>query len=350
MKDTAMEDQQLAARLRRLPKVELHLHLDGAVRPQTLLALAAAEGRALPAAEPEALRRYMQVEPGCSSLPEYLRTFDLVLPSMQRGAALERIACETVLDCAADGVRHVEIRFAPQLHRRQGLSVRQAAAHVLAGMRRGEAASKTTASAIAICMRHHETAVNLEVIEEAAPLLGHGLAAVDLAGDETAYPASRFREVFAAARRHRLPVTIHAGEAAGVHNIREAIEHLGASRIGHGVRLREDPALLELVRARGIALEMCPLSNMQTGAAASWDRYPLRTYWQQGLRVSVNTDNPTVSGTTLSAEYARLVRQGGLPISAVPELARNAIDAAFLSTARRAALHEELEQALLDWD
>jgi len=329
--------------LEKMPKVDLHVHLDGSLKPATLFRLAADQGIPLPAATERELLPYVQAGDECGSLTEYLTKFAFVLPFLQTGEALEQVACEAVEDASRQRIRYLEIRFAPQLHRQRGLTPSDAIRHVLAGLRRGEERFGTKARCIAICMRNHSVADNLEVVEAAASFVGQGLVAVDLAGDESAHPASRFREVFGLAERLGIPATIHAGEAAGPDSIEEAVRRLGASRIGHGVRAKEDPAVLNLLRERRIPLELCPISNIQTKAVAGWASYPVREYFDQGLMLTVNTDNPGVSGTDLNKEYAALAERFGFTASEIATLILNGVEAAFLPPEEKAELRREFE-------
>ncbi|THF75132.1 adenosine deaminase [Cohnella fermenti] len=332
--------------LKQLPKVDLHLHLDGSIRPGTILELAAEAGTALPATDATGLLPHMQADDECASLVEYLEKFNFVLPYLQSRASLRRAAYEIVENAAEDGCLYIEVRFAPMLHVHRGLSAADAIEGVIEGLREGEARHGIKARAIAICMRHQSAADNLEVVRTAASYLGQGLVAVDLAGDEANHPPARFREVFALARQLGIPFTIHAGEAAGAESIAEAIEGLGAIRIGHGVRLRENPALLELVRARGIPLELCPTSNLQTKAVAGWDDYPIRDYFDRGLRLTINTDNPTVSGTSMTRECEALAQRFRFTPGELASLMRNGIEVAFLPEGEKAELRAEFDRRL----
>jgi len=331
-----------------MPKIDLHLHLDGCVRPETLIRLARERNRPLPEAEPELLLPYMQVDPGNKNLTEYLSKFDFVLPHLQDSEALELVAFECVKQTAASGGVYVEVRFAPMLHTREGLSAEDAVRAVISGLKRGESECGIPARAIVCCMRHFDDDLNLKTIEAASRFAGHGLGSVDLAGDESRWPTSAFRRVFEAAAALGLPATIHAGEADGPGSIREAVERLGAVRIGHGVRAQEDAGVIELLRERGIALEMCPTSNIQTRAVSGWDAYPLRRYAAEGLVVTANTDNPTVSGTTIADEYRLLHEKLGMTPREIAALVLNAADAAFLEPEAKSALISRVRAALAD--
>ncbi|WP_308636829.1 adenosine deaminase [Paenibacillus silvisoli] len=329
-----------------LPKVDLHVHLDGSLRPETVLDIAAAEGIELPASDAAGLIPYMQVDDECRSLVEYLSKFDFTTRFLQSGAALERVAYETLAQAAAHNCRYIEVRFAPQLHTRNGLHPEEAIHHVIEGLKRAEKDHDIVARAIAICMRNHNRESNLEVIEAAAKFEGRGLAAVDLAGDEASFPPELFRDVFALAHKRALPVTIHAGEAAGAENVYEAVKNLGASRIGHGVRLRENPAILQMMAERRIPLEMCPVSNIQTKAVADWDVYPIRDYFDQGLIITLNTDNPSVSGTDITREYRIVSEKFDFTDAELAAIIRNGANAAFLEESAKKALKQRIEQDL----
>ncbi|WP_027085135.1 adenosine deaminase [Cohnella panacarvi] len=326
-----------------LPKVDLHVHLDGSVSPESLIALARYQGIPLPTYDPPQLHPYMQIgEQGCGSLVEYLAKFDFVLPFLQTADALAYVATETVRQAAEHGAKYIEVRFAPQLHRERGLSADDAIRHVIRGLKLGERQFGVMARAIAICMRHHDGEANLEVVEAASRYCGHGLVAVDLAGNEAAYPASLFRDVFARAQGYGIPITIHAGEAAGPDNIAEAVERLGAARIGHGVRAREDDEVLALLRDRRIPLELCPTSNIQTRAVSGWSDYPIRDYVEQGLLLTVNTDNPSVSGTNLTNEYRVLAERFEFTPQEIKGFILNGVEAAFLREHEKEQLRREI--------
>ncbi|MFC5652267.1 adenosine deaminase [Paenibacillus solisilvae] len=341
-----MKQERIGDVIRQLPKVDLHVHLDGSVRPETVLAIAQLEGIELPAYDADALLPFMQVNDSCQSLTEYLSKFDFTTRFLQTGQALERVAYETVAQAAGHNCHYIEVRFAPQLHRRLGMTVEEAIHYVTQGLKRGEQQFGIQARAIGICMRNHSQAENFEVIEASAAYIGKGLAAVDLAGDEASYPPELFREVFARAHKLAIPVTIHAGEAAGAGNVYEAISNLGASRIGHGIRLQENPDILDMVLKQQIPLEMCPVSNIQTKAVAGWETYPIRDYYDRGLNVTVNTDNPSVSGTDITREYRILSEKFGFT---APELARivmNGVEAAFLEDSNKQQLKKSCGEAI----
>jgi adenosine deaminase len=335
--DIRIEDQ-----IQLMPKIDLHLHLDGSLKPETVLDLAAEQGIALPETDIERLLPYMRVGEECGSLTDYLSKFAFTTRFLQTPEALERAAYEAVQQSAAHGCRYVEIRFAPQLHRDQGMSTEETIHWVITGLRRGEKKFGMLARAIAICMRHHPETANLEVIEAAALYQGRGIVAVDLAGDEASHPPENFRNVFALAHKKGLPITIHAGEAAGASNIEEAVCRLGASRIGHGVRLLENTEVLRMMEKLRIPMEMCPVSNIQTKTVPGWSSYPIRDYYEYGLNITVNTDNPSVSGTSLTKEYLILAERFGFTLKELSHLVLGSADAAFLGETEKRWLKREL--------
>lgn len=335
--------------LKRMPKVDLHLHLDGSVKPDTIIALADKNGFRLPTRDKNELLSYMRADNECSSLAEYLEKFSFVCSFLQTAEALELAAYEVVQQSAEHGCLYIEVRFAPLLHTESGLSSEEAISSVIAGLRRGERDFGVKARCIAICLRGHSEEKNLEVIQAAARFLGRGLVAVDLAGAEAAYPAKLYAAHFQLARSLGLPATVHAGEASGAESVRTAVLELGASRIGHGIRMRDNDEVMELVAGLGIPLEMCPVSNLQTKAVDDWASYPLREYMDMGIKVTVNTDNLTVSDTTITKEYAELLRHFRLTAKEMCGLAMNGVQAAFLPIGEKKELEEIMARSQAEW-
>ncbi|WP_374020221.1 adenosine deaminase [Paenibacillus thiaminolyticus] len=316
------------SKIQHLPKVELHYHLDGGLRLSTVRVFASAAGLPLPDREEE-LIGLLRVTEHCASLAEYLERFRLPAQLLQTAANLKRAAYEAVEDAAKTNVKYIEIRFAPLLHTGQGLSPEEAVSAVLDGMKAGEQASGTIARLILICLRNHPIALNWQVLEQVQAFFGKGVVGIDLAGDETGYPPTLHQPVFEEACRLGIPITVHAGEAAGADSIRSAVLGLHARRIGHGVRLEQDLNLLRFVREHRIALEMCLSSNIQTKAASAWETHPIRRYFDEGIAVTVNTDNTTVSNTTLNLEYERLMFHYGFRLNELQRMNRYALEASF---------------------
>jgi adenosine deaminase len=331
---SSVPDREL---LRRLPKAELHCHLDGSLRASTLLELGAEYGKPLPAADADALAAYMRVD-DARTLEDYLRRFDITLSVMQRAEALERIAYELVADAAADGVRYIEVRFAPVLNTREGLTMPDVLDATLRGLARAEREHGTVARAIVCALRNLPVAVAQESAELAVAYRHRGVVAFDLAGGEAGNPASRFADAFRYAREHDLACTCHAGEGAGAESVREAIHVCGAHRIGHGTRLEEDASLLQYVNDRRIAIEVCLTSNVQTRAAADFASHPLRRYHDAGLNVVLNTDNRMMSGVTLTDEYVAAAEHLAFTTHELADLAVRSFESAFLPWAERVAL------------
>ncbi len=336
------------ARLQRLPKAELHVHLDGSLRPATLHALAMDQGVALPVPDEAELGRFMRVD-DARNLGDYLARFEITLAVMQDAASLERIAHELVLDSAEDGVRYVEVRYCPWLNTRGGLSLDAVVEAVSRGLRRGERETGTVARTIICALRNLGAPHAREMAAVAVAHRAHGVVAFDLAGGEAGNPARDFADAFAYARTHDLAVTVHAGEGDGAASIREAVHLCGAHRIGHGTRLLEDPSLAEFVRDRRIALEVCPTSNVQTRVAATFAEHPLRAQHAQGILITLNTDNRLMSGVTLTEEYARCAEQLGLDLQTLADISLAAFDVAFLPWPERAELRAGAERDIAQW-
>jgi adenosine deaminase len=322
--------------LRRLPKAELHCHLDGSVRPATLLDLGREQGVAMPAPTEESLREYMIVR-DARSLEDYLARFDVTLSVMQTEAALERIAYELAVDASAEGVRYIEVRYAPVLNIRGGLALGAAVEAPLRGLARAEREQGIVGRLIICGIRNMSPEVSLELARLAVAYRRHGVVGFDLAGGEEGNPASRHAKAFEYARCHDMACTCHAGEGDGAASVREAVHVCGANRIGHATRLIEDEALTEYVNDRRIALEICLTSNVQTRATASYETHPLRQYYERGLNVVLNTDNRLMSGTTLVDEYEHASRIG-FDFDELARMALNGFESGFLPFEERRIL------------
>lgn len=334
------------ALLTRLPKAELHVHLDGCLRPATLLDLAREQHLNLPAATPAALAEYMLVR-DAHSLEEYLERYQITVAVMQTEAALERIAYEFVLDVARENVRYVEVRYCPALST-PALTLSEAIEAPIRGLRRGEAETGTVARLIICGLRTLAPSVSMDLARAAVDYRKDGVVAFDLAGAERGHPAHEHRAAFDYAGGHGLRLTCHAGEGAGAESIRDAIESCGAERIGHGVRLREDPALVDLVGERDIALEMCLTSNVHTQTVPDVTTHPLREYFDLGLPVTVNTDGRLMDGVTLSHEFGVAHRALGFTRGEIDRLILTACTHAFLPEAEREALTSRVRAELLE--
>jgi len=327
------------ALLQRLPKAELHVHLDGSLRAATLHELAFSRGVALPVADVEALRAFMRVD-DARNLEEYLARFEYTLSVMQDAASLERIAHELVIDAAGDGVRYLEVRYCPSLNTRGGLALDDVVRSVHRGLQRGERETGTVARTIICALRNLGASHAVEMAELAVAHRETGVVAFDLAGGEAGHPARDFVDAFYFARGNDLAVTVHAGEGDGAASIRDAIHLCGANRIGHGTRLGEDAALLGFVRDRRIPLEVCPTSNVQTRVARTFAEHPIKTLQAAGVIVTLNTDNRLMSDVTLTEEYARCAEWLGFDLATLVEISLAAFEASFLPWPERRALRD----------
>ena len=323
--------------LRRLPKAELHCHLDGSVRPQTLIDLGREYRQAMPRDDVDALREYMRVD-DARSLEDYLARFDVTLSVMQSAEALERIAYELAMDAAADGVRYLEVRYAPVLNIQRGLSLGEAVESPLRGLERAERDGGAMARVIVCGLRHMSPEISIELARLAVGYKYRGVVGFDLAGGELGNPAAPHAAAFAYAREHDLACTCHAGEGADASYVREAVHVCGANRIGHATRLYEDESLTQYVNDRRIALEICLTSNVQTRAVESYQEHPLRQYFDRGMNVVLNTDNRLMSGTTLTDEYAHAATTLGFSFDELCEISLNGFASAFIPWEERERL------------
>ena len=320
--------------------IDLHLHLDGAITLDIAKQLAALQGIRLPADSDEELERLLTVPPDCKSLNDFLQCFELPGSLMQTPEGLREAVHLVADNIMSQGVIYAEIRFAPQFHTKGGMTQEEAVQAALAGLEETE----LKANLILCCMRGEgNEAENEETLALAKKYLVEdgGVVAVDLAGAEALYPTENYRALFAKAKELGIPFTIHAGEAAGPESVRLAVEY-GASRIGHGVRIYEDPELVALIKEKNIALEMCPTSNRQTHAIEDMADYPFMQYLKDGVKVTLNTDDMGIEGTTLPDEFRYMEETFGLTPEQERIVLANAIDAAFTTDAVKDELRETL--------
>ncbi|MEP7326399.1 MAG: adenosine deaminase [Gemmatimonadota bacterium] len=313
----------------RLPKAELHNHLDGSLRPDTLIELAREAGLRLPSQDPDGIRDYMLVK-DARHLEDYLARFDITIAVLQTAEALERVAYEMVEDAARDNVRYIEVRYCPQLSTGRGLTLEQILAAELKGFARGEREFGVKTGVINCSLRHFDPAVSETIARASVDFRDAGVVAFDLAGGEAGNPAGAHGAAFDIAAQGHLGITVHAGEAAGSHSIAEAIHRCHAHRIGHGTRLYEDPALLAYVRDRRIPIEINLSSNLQTRVVDDLARHPVRQYFDAGLNVTLATDNWLMSGTDLTREYWLAHQSLGFNRAEIEQMILNGFEAAFL--------------------
>lgn len=334
--------------IRRAPKALLHDHLDGGLRPATVLELAEEQGYgALPTHDVEELAHWFTRGAGGHSLEEYLETFQHTVGVMQTLDAIHRVARECAEDLAADGVVYAEVRFAPELHTERGLSMDEVVEAVTAGFDEGSRGTGLTIRALLSAMR--QAAHSIEIAELAVRHRDAGVVGFDIAGPEKGFPPTRHLDAFEYIQRENFHITIHAGEAFGVPSIWEAIQFCGAERLGHGVRIVDDityahdgtPSLGRLaafVRDRRIPLEMCPTSNVGTGAVASIEAHPIKALHDLRFRVTVNTDNRLMSDISMSGEFQKLHDAFGWGLHEMRWLTVNALKSAFIPFDERLAI------------
>ena len=316
--------------IQKLPKTDLHVHLDGSLRIATILDLAEKGRIELPANDEDGLRKAMNLGMNCGSLVEYLKAFDVTLRVLQTAESLTRAAYELAEDAARENVRYMEVRYSPMLHTRRGLKLTNVVEAVLEGLRAAQDEYGIESNVIICGIRNVSPESSLEMAELAVAYKNRGVVGYDLAGAEYDHPAKHHRAAFQLVRDNNINVTIHAGEAYGPESIHQAIHVCGAHRIGHGCRLREDGDLLHYVNDHRISLECCPSSNVQTGAIRDLASHPIKLYKNLGLRVTVNTDNRLVTDTTVSKELWLCHKVMGFSMSDLKQIILSGFKSAFL--------------------
>lgn len=344
----------MALDLRALPKVTLHDHLDGGVRPATVVDLCRENGHPLPTTDPDELQDWIHTRCDAGNLVDYLKTFDLTVAGMQTPEQLARVAEEFVCDMAADGVVYAETRWAPEQHTRRGMGLDEAVLAVRDGLQRGmdaaaAAGTPVVARQLLVSMRHD--APTLRIAELAVAHRDEGVAGFDIAGAEQGFPPSRHLAAFDLLKRNNAHYTIHAGEAFGLPSIWEAVQLCGTRRLGHGVRIVDDidltgneprlGRLAEYVRDERICLELAPSSNLQTGIAQSMAEHPIDLLRRLSFRVSVNCDNRLMSRTSMSREFSLLAEAFGWGVDEFRQVTISAMHSAFWS-------HPERERMIAD--
>jgi adenosine deaminase len=335
-----------AADLKPLPKAELHQHLDGSLRPETAVELAAETGMALTLAD--AVAR-MRAPATCRDQAELLTYFDLPIALLQTADGLRRAAAELVEDLAADGLRYAEVRWAPRLHLEQGLAVREVIEAVVEGTASGMAGAPGGPLVVLIvtAMRSHPPGANVELARTAGAV-GAPVVGFDLAGPEATYPAPPHAAAFRAAEEAGLSLTAHAGEVPGPERIREALA-LGVRRIAHGATTADEPSLISAVRERDVTLDLCPTSNLQAGLVGTLEEHPIGQLHRARVSVTLSTDDRTISGTTLSQEMARVARAQQLTPSELIAIAVNGFRRGFGPHAFLRAAAADAEREWKSW-
>lgn len=332
--------------MKSLPKTDLHLHLDGSLRLQTLLDLASQQNVRLPADDIEGLKKLVVCSEKTESLDDYLKSFHIVNLVLQTEPALYRAAYELAEDSAKENALYIEVRFAPFLHTQNGLSSAAVIEAVVAGLMDARKDFGIKSGLIICGIRNLSSELSLEMAELATRYKGRGVVAFDLAGGEYQNPAVVHRKAFALAKEHNLNITVHAGEADGALSIKQAIHDCGARRIGHGTRLIEDIDLMNFVIDHQIPLEVCLTSNFHTKATPSIAAHPFAEYLKRGVKVTVNTDNRTVSNTTLSDEYLAAAMNFDLGFEEIKRIVLNGFESAFLAYSEKLKLIDKAKQIL----
>jgi adenosine deaminase len=336
-----MEDRLLRM-ARALPKIELHRHLEGSLRLETLLAIALEYRLTLPSFSMEGLRPFVQMMPGePRSWQQFLSKFSVLRQFYRSRQVIQRVTREVIADAAADNVRYMELRFTPQaLNNLMHCDYSDIVEWVCDAAAEAAHMYHIQCALILSMNRHESVQIGAEVVETAIRFRERGVVGVDLAGQEANYPAAPFAPVFERARAAGLYLTVHAGEWAGAESVREAVEGLRPDRIGHGVRALEDAGVVDLLRERGTALEVCPTSNVDSGTVPEYAAHPLRPLYDQGVRTTINTDDPLISNITLSDEYAAAMRHLGFTLDDLKRHILVAAESAFLPQEGRAGLVE----------
>ena len=319
-------------------KIELHVHLDGCLREKTVINIAKKEGITLPINGD--IKKHLRINGTVTNLSEYLTKFDIPLKIMQKIDAIYRIAYEFVEDSYKAGYKYCEVRFSPHIMTRGGEKVEDIVAAALEGLNKATQKFGIKVNLILCIMRHHPVSEGFEVVELAQNFVD--VIGIDIAGDEYNFPLTPFKQVFAKAKKLDIPFTIHAGEARGAESVWTAV-NLGAQRIGHGVRANEDKKLLDIIKKRKIVLEFCPISNYQTSVLNDFSEYPIKQFLNMGIKVCLNTDNRTVSNTSIEKEVEFLQNYFDISESDILQMKKNAIDGAFISKIEKDRLFSELK-------
>ncbi len=333
--------------LKAMPKIDLHRHLEGSLRLETLLEIAQKYGLDLPAADMERLRPYVQITNDPPDYEVFLSKFEVLRHFYRSPEAIHRLAYEVVADAALDNIHYLELRFSPQaLARVRGFSLSEVADWVIEATQKASADLGIQVRLIVTLVRHDPIEQAQSVAEVAFERYGKGIVGLDLAGNEVKFPAGPFMPLFAEAKRLGMGVTVHAGEWASAEGVRQAIEELHADRIGHGVRSIENSKILRLVRDRQVALEVCLTSNLQTGVVQQMKHHPLVDLLNLGVKVTLNTDDPSISNLSLTDEYQVAVELMKLGYGDLRKLVLNAVNATFLPDNERKNLLKYFNQQL----
>ena len=324
--------------IEKLPKTDLHVHLDGSLRISTIFDLAKKQNVTLPADDEKDLKKFVCCRKDCKSLDEYLKAFEVTLSVMQTEKALKRTAYELAEDAAKENIRYMEVRYSPILHTQKGLKLTTISDAVLSGLAKAEREFNIKTGVIICGIRNMDPGTSLKLAELAVAYKNKGVIGFDLAGAEYNHPAKDHKEAFYLALNNNINITIHAGEAYGPKSIHEALHYCSTHRLGHGTRLIEDGDLLNYVNDHRIPLEICITSNLDTKSVKDLKQHPLSFYLDYGLRVTLNTDNRLVSNTTLTDEYMLAINGLNIDYSEVKNVIINGFKSAFVPYRERVIL------------
>ena len=336
-----------ASLLQKLPKVELHCHLDGSLRIPTILDLAKQDKVTLPTSSSDKLSKLLVIGKTRGSLEDYIKRFDITLSVMQTPEALRRTAYELIEDVAKENVRYIEIRYSPILHTEKEMTIGESVEAVRRGLQRGQKDFGVKSGIIVCGIRNISAAASLKLADLTVRYKNKGVVGFDLAGAEENFPAKDHQEAFYMILNNNINATIHAGEAYGPSSIHQAIHHCGAHRIGHGTRLKENKDLMNYVNDHRITLEICLTSNWQTRSIRSLKYHPLKYYYDQGIRVTINTDNRLMSGTTLTKEFFLAHKLFGFKLHDFREMIIMAMKSAFIPYAERKQMIRKIADELV---
>lgn len=328
----------------KLPKIELHCHLDGSVRPSTILELGIKNNIENISNNIDDIKEMLIAPQECKCLDEYLKRFDLPIAIMQDEDSLERIAFELMEDAYNENVVYIEIRFAPLLHVTKGLSIKKVIQSVVRGIKKAESMYDIHGNLILSCMRTMDVELSYDVIEAGREFLNNGVIAIDLCSSENERFAKKFEKPIKLAKDYGYRITIHAGETGIGENVLEAVEILNAERIGHGVFIKDCKQAYDVVREKNIVLEMCPTSNLQTKAIKDIKEYPLNNFYKDNIKVTINTDNRTVSDINLTNEYELIFNNFNMDFNDYANIYLNSVEASFASEEVKCKLRKYITQ------
>lgn len=329
--------------IKNIPKVQLHCHIDGSVRPSTLIELSQNEGIKLPTEDVQELKKYVTVEDKCNSLKDYLKKFTYPISIMQSKENIYRITLELLEDCSKDNIEYIELRFAPYLHLEKGLTISDVLQSVIDAKEQAEQKFGIKSNIISSFMRHETKEKNFNQLKEIIKFINNGVIAVDLAGNEADFPPELFVDLFKEAREKGLHVTIHAGETGNEQNIMKSIKLLGAERIGHGVSAYKDEKVEEFLIENNIPLEICVTSNYNTEIVEKIKDHPIKRFFYKGLNVTLNTDNNTVSNVKLTDEYIKLYEDLAFSIDEIKQIIINTANSSFCDNTTKKEIIKQIK-------